>query len=756
MEVKKVSEESFVGGIAGTNENKIIDCKVNNIKIDEVFGTESTDAYLGGVVGANIGKISGCSVDGMKVFEVSERSNIGGIVGFSPGEISGCSVDEMEVKKVLKSSSIGGIAGTVGTSKVVQIIDCEVKNIKIDEISGEGVLAHVGGIVGYSPKGEIKNCIVDEIEVKKVLKSSFIGGIAGTNGNKIIDCKVKNIKIDEISGEGVLAYVGGIVGYSPKGEIEKCIVDEIEVKKVLKSSFIGGIVGLLEKSNEKSKIENCESKMRVSKETKQSESIFKGGIIGVVNLGELSNNISIEFKNCYYKDVEEKTNEGLNTIGGYINKDGVKALVEEEIYQIKTKKDLIEFANRVNNGENSLNAVLCNNIDLSGSIWCPIGNEENNYNGSFNGSKYTISNIMCGDGNKGLFGVIGTKGLVKDLTVKNVRFSNIAKYIDKYELAGGIAGSNSGEIRGCSVDGMEVEKVLKKSFVGGIAGENHGKVTNCNVTNFKISEVSAKEPKQVGEVGVGGIVGYNGKEIIECNVKEMMIGRVWQFSMVGGIAGNNEGNIDNCYIANLKFDLAMGEQGKVVMIGGVVGLCQKGKINKCSVYKMIVQELSSCSDVGGIMNASTLVSIIDCVADLEVEKVSGSSNSLGGIAGVIRESIGSIGSTNNIKIVIQNCVSKMKIGKNVMKQTQVQKGGIIGIVLNKESVPQTQKNDIAKYVETKNCYYLKNELTTANKRSKSKVLCGIGGQKEISEGIEAVTETQIDKKIKEIGLIIDK
>lgn len=48
---------------------------------------------------------------------------------------------------------------------------------------------------------------------------------------------------------------------------------------------------------------------------------------------------------------------------------------DEGYYLLGTAKDLMRFFEKVNNGENSINAELTANIDLSAEKWRPIGYE---------------------------------------------------------------------------------------------------------------------------------------------------------------------------------------------------------------------------------------------------------------------------------------------------------------------------------------------------------------------------------------------
>ncbi len=65
---------------------------------------------------------------------------------------------------------------------------------------------------------------------------------------------------------------------------------------------------------------------------------------------------------------------------------------DEGYYLLGTAKDLMRFFEKVNNGENSINAELTANIDLSAEKWRPIG-YETTYCASFkeNGFKVTLN-----------------------------------------------------------------------------------------------------------------------------------------------------------------------------------------------------------------------------------------------------------------------------------------------------------------------------------------------------------------------------
>ena len=89
-------------------------------------------------------------------------------------------------------------------------------------------------------------------------------------------------------------------------------------------------------------------------------------------------------------------------------------------YEISNAQEFIDFAEAVNGGETTANAVLTDDIDLNGIEWTPIGNATNVYTGTFDGGGFTISglNLTTASANAGLFGYIKTDAVIKNFIVE--------------------------------------------------------------------------------------------------------------------------------------------------------------------------------------------------------------------------------------------------------------------------------------------------------------------------------------------------
>ena len=208
--------------------------------------------------------------------------------------------------------------------------------------------------------------------------------------------------------------------------------------------------------------------------------------------------------------------------------------------------------------------VLKNNIEMT-SQWIPVGSSETHpFAGEFDGSGYTISNVMIDDSsadNAGVFGYV--TGSVRNLKVTGSITSSGSK-------TGGIAGTLSGgEITDCT---SEIN-VSGNSAVGGIAGEAvNGTVKNC--TN---------RGDITGNMRVGGIIGENRdgralKCINEGNITSNMTG-IGTYG-TGGICGRSVSKSSRIQACHNRGNIYSENE----CAGGIAGYCNPAgsAIIKCT------------------------------------------------------------------------------------------------------------------------------------------------------------------------------
>ena len=216
----------FFGGLA--QGAKVYDLKFSNV----IIGDGSS--YAGVVAGANFGIIDNCNVSESEV----SGNNAGAITGNNSVQVNNCNVQDVTIN----GNYAGGIAG-VNHGKIEY---CTVSG------SGTNIIAtgsnnRAGGIVGstseegsVSTSGRVLKCAVYGITIS----GSWSGGIAGENGfGTVAQCVVDECEITHDSSSNS-PYLGGVVGYSARGEVVASYSANSTIgKDGLFSEAIGGIVG---------------------------------------------------------------------------------------------------------------------------------------------------------------------------------------------------------------------------------------------------------------------------------------------------------------------------------------------------------------------------------------------------------------------------------------------------------------------------------------------------------------------------------
>ncbi|MBO4840953.1 MAG: hypothetical protein J5524_09400 [Bacteroidaceae bacterium] len=137
-------------------------------------------------------------------------------------------------------------------------------------------------------------------------------------------------------------------------------------------------------------------------------------------------------------------------------------------YQIGTAEDLKAFAELVNGGERSANAILTADIDKGADILkIGVGGD---YQGFFDGAGHTITiNLTDGEDGEGpaLFRGVGNRGIVQNLKVQGTITTG------KYKHTAAIANYSGGIIRSCFVDVTVNANFADNAdaSIGGVAGQ---------------------------------------------------------------------------------------------------------------------------------------------------------------------------------------------------------------------------------------------------------------------------------------------
>ena len=193
------------------------------------------------------------------------------------------------------------------------------------------------------------------------------------------------------------------------------------------------------------------------------------------------------------------------------------------------------------------------------------------------------------DENAGLFGYIGSNGMVKNVVLKHV----------------------------------QIASDYQNAYVGGVAGNNDGAIENCSVSG----SVSGNSNSGGTYNSVGGIVGYQWSgSITRCSSSATVNGT----GCVGGVVGqtNSGATLTACYATGNVTDENNNTKG-TFFAGGVVG-CNGGILTACYATGKVTGGTGSIY-VGGVTGSNDLGTLTACYH--ATGDVTGASESTGGVVG---------------------------------------------------------------------------------------------------------------------------
>ncbi|MBO4894382.1 MAG: hypothetical protein J5562_05675, partial [Clostridia bacterium] len=489
----------------------------------------------------NYAGLFGCVGEGGKVMNVGLEGgsitglyNVGGVAGRSYGTVTGC-------------YNTGAVSGN----------------------------NFVGGVVGDNEKGTVTSCY----NTGAVSGNDFVGGVVGDN---VENCSVENCyNTGSVTATEQYAYAGGMVGRNiDNSKVENCYYDSDRVSGVpaIGITIDGTITNV--------------------------KGLTTADMTGTNAIGTADNQMNFSDTSVWLvRESDEFYSYYPHLKGFNLDKNGNQILAEnirmadwparkaqENVREISNYEELKAFAQEVNNGSSSLKGIIVKDIDASASAenndWTPIGNYDNQYNGTFDGMGHIITGLTTPEGYEnyaGLFGCVGTKtegGVTTKGTVKNVGLEGGS--ITGKNYVGGLIGNNYGTVTNCCYTG----DVSGKGGVGGVAGQNVGTVTNCYNTGSVFGTGSY----------VGGVVGINYNAVINCYNTGAVSGTSVR---IGGVVGINSSSticsvtVENCYNTGAV-------SGTSISVGGVVGY-NDSDCNAANCY----YDKTICGDIGAVYGADT-------------------------------------------------------------------------------------------------------------------------------------------------------
>ena len=423
--ITAVSGENF-GGITGTNSGLI-----ENTSFEGILNGRT---HTGGVVGVNAtaGIVKNCKVSG----NINGATSVGGVVGTNDGIVQGAYVD---ASITATGSNCGGIIGNNrDRSTNTKVVDCEA-NATINGYQ------YVGGIVGTNG-AEISNC---KSTSKITATGSTVGGIVATNSATITNCEVEGV----INGT---QNVAGLAGAN-SGIIQNSSTKNISITAT--NTTAGGLVG---------------SNTGTVKNSSASANIMGannvGGFCGS-NQGTIENSVS----NAVIKG------KGAN-VAGFVatNSGNIVSSISNAQTQNNITSGTVYTAGFVatNNASGTIS-----NCQADGDSNASYGNSAG-FVGSNNGK------VSCSNATGNSFGSIVCGGFVASNNTGAIIEECFAtgNSISSTNASGGFAGiNNKGTINDCYSTG----NAQGSSYLGGFVGRSYGDINNCYSTGNVVQNAGA-------------------------------------------------------------------------------------------------------------------------------------------------------------------------------------------------------------------------------------------------------------------------
>jgi len=568
---------SFVGALAGYLDlGTVENCSAENLSVS------GSGWYVGGLVGYNLnGGIIKCSTSG----NVTGLSFTGGLVGCNYyGTVNLC---HSSCGVTVTAATAGGLVGSNHNS-ISQSYATGAVQGGISPGSG-----NFGGLVGEN-SGYITGCYA----TGNVTGVHTVGGLAG-RGGVIIDCYARGnvngtINVGGLAGSiseatdsinrgystglvtGAGSYVGGLVGY--KNSSATVTYGYWDINTSGQATSAGGV-----------------GKTTAQMQTKTTY-IDWMAVPAIWNIQQ-----GVDYPHLLWEGLP---GEPIQRYSGGTGEPGAP-------YLIATPADLNDIGKHVEDFNKCF--LMTSNIDLApytGTQFKIIGNEGTPFAGVFDGGGHSISNfeyLPTTYYDLGLFSYVGANGIIRNVNLVQANVSGNNRSIVLGTLIGCL---DYGTVENCSAEDVSVTG--EASIVGGLIGRSYGgKIEICSTSG-----------NVFGSGDIGGLVGYSDGEVVSCSsscfVKGMegfainvgglagwsrnlysshSTGTVQGYYYVGGLTGNNDGNIVNCFSTSNVY----GTQE----VGGLIGEGGGSKIiSGCYASGAVQGELN----VGGLAGRSKNVS----------------------------------------------------------------------------------------------------------------------------------------------------
>lgn len=684
----RVEADAVAGGIIGYN--RLLAAKPTNATlaallptIDESTGvlTDSTDVktetnttitltdfrnelnlqadiYVGGIVGANDAETK-LTIQNATNGATQNALSVGGLNPSNGTFKNGVSLDTLAGGRYDFNGTRGALAGG--------IIGYATPNTTLTDCTNYGTVAHkcaAGGFTGWN-EGTITGGSMAASLGNREAGYTYLGGVAGVNGGLVQSaypvqgCAVRgdsyvggiagvNLGGDAAANKGLIVCTGNTSAASVEanqyaGGVAGANVGSISLSGQLQSSvtankYAGGVAGI---NTDKGSIYSAENAIGTVLGSVTAAN-YAGGVAGTnsAEITRVDNHASVRASTQYAGGIA-----GENAAGGKIS-----ACVHAQNRVYATNGEAGGIA-----GNNNKDALI-ENVQVKADV--------------------TAANGTAGGVTATNFGTIGQgSGLESSSSVSGCLITGTSESI------GAIAAYNG---KGATIRNVKLAANAKVQFstpavtIGGLAGMNEGTVTGCQVENVALALNNGLRAG-TNTVTLGGAVGRTTEygTVSSTDVLLDLTQNLDKYTNLGGVAGRNDGTLDQCtYSGTMGGDagadgiVSVGARSTGSTVGGIAGL-NNSKITGCEVKYIKLQvsgisnitttqtadeKLASASHVGGIAGRNN-----DEISNSYVATVRSSGNAgsiitarYGFVGGVAGSNNGTITGSGSKKALVSN------------------------------------------------------------------------------------------------------
>lgn len=562
------------------------------------------DIYVGGIVGANDADTK-LTIQNATNGATQNALSVGGLNPSNGAFKNGVSLNALADGRYNFDNARGALAGG--------IIGYATPNTTLENCTNYGTVAHkcaAGGFAGWN-EGTITGGSMAASLGNRETGYTYLGGVAGVNGGLIQSAYL--VKDCAVRGD---SYVGGIAGVNLGGNAaaSKGLIictENNSTGTVEANQYAGGVAGA-----------NVGS-ISLSGQLQSSVTAtdYAGGVAG----------INTDKGSIYSADNANGAVLGSVTAANYAG--GVAGTNRAEITRVENRASVrasTKYAGGIA-GENAAGGKISACVHAKNQVYATNGEAggiagNNNKDALIENvqvkAAVTAANGTAGGVTATNFGIIGQgSGLESNSSVSNCTITGTSESI------GAIAAYNG---KDATIRNVRLAANANVRFstpavtIGGLAGMNEGTITGCQVENGALA-LDDSLRAGTNTVTLGGAVGRTTEHgtVSSTNVLLDLTQNLDKYTNLGGVAGQNDGTLDQCTYSgtmggNADTDglVSVGARSTGSTVGGIAGL-NNSTITGCEVKYIKLQ-------VSGISNITTTQT-----AD---EKLASASH-VGGIAG---------------------------------------------------------------------------------------------------------------------------